>query len=67
MQFQFDSFYDFFDMAGHGPYVWACYGIAAVALTYIAMTPLWQRRKFLTDLQRTIKLEASEKQSFKAD
>ena len=67
MKFQFDSVYDFLNMAGHGPYVWACYGIAAVALTYLALTPFWGRRKFLADLQRTIKIETHEKQRLKND
>lgn len=62
MKFQFDSVSDFLMMAGHGPYVWACYGVGLLALGYLALTPIMARKKFLMDLQRTIKIEAQEKQ-----
>lgn len=47
MKFQFDSLQDFFQMSGHGPYVWACYGITFVVLLYLVVRPIRRRRRFV--------------------
>lgn len=47
MSFQFDSLQDFLQMSGHGPYVWACYGITFVVLLYLVLRPLSRRRRFI--------------------
>lgn len=47
MNFQFDSLYQFWYMNGHGPYVWASYGIAALVLVYLVAAPLWRKKRFL--------------------
>ncbi len=39
MQFRFDSLAEFIQMAGHGPYVWACYLAGLLAISYILMSP----------------------------
>ncbi len=52
MQFQFDSVSDLLAMAGHGPYVWAAYGITLVSLLYLVITPLRRRRSLLAALRR---------------
>lgn len=41
MEFQFDSLGAWLDMAGHGPYVWFCYGLA---LAVVLANWLWVRR-----------------------
>lgn len=47
MNFQFDSLQDLLQMSGHGPYVWACYGITFVVLVYLALRPVHRRRRFI--------------------
>lgn len=47
MNFQFDSLQDFLQMSGHGPYVWACYGITFVVLLYLVLRPIRRRRRFI--------------------
>lgn len=34
-------------MSGHGPYVWACYGITFVVLLYLVLRPIRRRRRFI--------------------
>lgn len=34
-------------MSGHGPYVWACYGITFVVLLYLVVQPIRRRRRFI--------------------
>ncbi|MGM8228472.1 heme exporter protein CcmD [Cellvibrio sp. ARAG 10.3] len=52
MNFQFDSFASFMAMNGHGPFVWAAYGITFVVLVYLLVSPLLQRRQFLRQQAR---------------
>ena len=47
MNFQFDSLQDFLQMSGHGPYVWACYGITFVVLLYLVVRPIRRCRRFI--------------------
>jgi heme exporter protein D len=61
LTFQFESLADFFTMAGHGPYVWACYGIGFLCLCYLALSPLRSRKVFLEELRRAQRIEAHEK------
>lgn len=54
MEFQFESLQAFFWMKGHGPYVWACYGISLAAFVLLAVVP-GQQRKQLFKLLRANK------------
>ncbi len=47
MNFQFDSRYEFLYMSGHGPYVWASYGVVAVVLVYLVIAPTWRKKRFM--------------------
>lgn len=47
MNFQFESLRDFALMNGHGPYVWAAYGISFAVLIYLVIAPLWRQRRFI--------------------
>ena len=47
----FDSFGAFIAMDGHGPYVWACYGVFFLMMGAVAWWSLRQRRLLMT-LQR---------------
>ncbi len=46
MKFQFESLQDFWYMNGHGPYVWASYGIVALVLVYLVAAPIWRKTRF---------------------
>ncbi len=56
MQFRFESFAEFMSMAGHGPYVWACYTAALVAIAYIILTPVMRKKGIRKQLERQEKL-----------
>lgn len=58
MQFRFDSFSEFMSMAGHGPFVWACYTAAVVAILYIVVSPFARKNAIKKQLQRQEKLSA---------
>ena len=47
MRFYFDNAADFWWMSGHGPYVWACYGVTLIVLIALAMGPTLRRAKFI--------------------
>lgn len=52
MNFQFDSLQDFFIMGGHGPYVWACYGITFALMLYLVIAPGLRTRHFVREQKR---------------
>lgn len=52
MQFQFENISAFLTMSGHGPYVWACYGITWASLIYLALSPILRRKSLLLQLKR---------------
>lgn len=62
LSFQFANLVEFWQMAGHGPYVWGCYGLTAAVLIYLAVTPVLRKKKFLAELQRQQKIAEREKQ-----
>lgn len=47
MRFYFDSWAEFFQMGGHGPYVWACFLITWVVLAYLLISPIVRRRRWI--------------------
>lgn len=51
--FQFSSLGELFWMDGHGPYVWASYAIAGVAIVGLVIAPSLRRRRFFR-IQRAI-------------
>lgn len=52
MTFQFESLQAFWTMAGHGPYVWGCYGVTALVLIYLVVSPLRRQKRFLQEQKR---------------
>ncbi|GAB3106220.1 heme exporter protein CcmD [Aestuariicella hydrocarbonica] len=60
MKFQFESLQGFLWMSGHGPYVWACYVITALALTYLLLSPVIKRRALMADLKRQARVREHE-------
>ncbi|MFT5117115.1 MAG: heme exporter protein D [Kiritimatiellia bacterium] len=57
MMFQFASLNDFFAMAGHGGYVWACYIITALALITVVYLPYRNKSQLFVQLKRQQRLE----------
>ena len=53
MEFQFDSFNAFMWMKGHGPYVWAAYGITLAGLCGLGLKIRSMHKNFFT-LQASI-------------
>ena len=55
MSFQFENLSAFLEMAGHGPYVWAAYGVSAVVLIWLLLRPISQKREVLRQIARELK------------
>jgi len=55
--FQFESLIDFATMGGHGPYVWASYGITAAALAALVILPSMKQRQLLIRLKRQQRID----------
>ncbi len=56
MNFQFDSLSDFWQMSGHGPFVWACYLVTALAIGYLLIAPIMAKKQFMKRLARQERL-----------
>ncbi len=48
---QFDSLAAAWQMAGHGPYVWACYAVFLIVLIALIGSPLTRQRRLLRELR----------------
>jgi len=59
MKFQFDSLDAFMQMKGHGVYVWASYAIVYTILIYLTLSPLLQKKAFLKQQKKWLKLQES--------
>jgi len=57
MNFQFDSFADFIQMGGHGPYVWFSFGIVFITMLFFGFQPNWQLKKFVKEQRRLQQLQ----------
>ncbi|WP_339668374.1 heme exporter protein CcmD [Dasania marina] len=44
-------------MDGHGPYVWAAYGITAVVLLLVIISPLMRKRRLLLQQRMQLRRE----------
>ena len=60
LEFAFDNVQQLWEMAGHGPYVWACYGITAFAIVGLAITPSFTKSAFVKRQRVLIEREESE-------
>jgi heme exporter protein D len=56
MKFQFESLADFIAMSGHGPYVWASYAITFIALIFLLVNPLLQKKALVKQQKKLHKL-----------
>jgi len=62
LKFQFESLIDFWQMAGHGPYVWACYALTFTSLGLLLWAPLRRRRALFEQLRRQQRITEHEQQ-----
>ena len=65
MTFQFETLLDFWNMAGHGPYVWASYGITWVGLIYLMLAPGRRRKQLLENIRRQARIESQQQSTQK--
>lgn len=56
----FSSFGEFIAMGGHGPYVWAAYGISLLVLVINLWLPLSARRTYLQGEARRLRREGQQ-------
>ena len=55
----FSGFDDLLRMGGHGPYVWASYGVTLAVILWLVISPLLRHRRLLADLARQQRREAA--------
>ena len=55
--FQFEDFEAFISMDGHGPYVWAAYGLSLAIMAWLALVPLRRQRVLLAKLRQRIQAQ----------
>ena len=57
LKLYFDSIESFIAMGGHGPYVWAAYGITVGVMLALVWTPVARRRRFIREQLGRIRRE----------
>ena len=57
MKFQFDSFQQMLEMAGHGPYVWTAVLVSLVVMAWLLVRPLQLHRANLKSIARQLRRE----------
>jgi heme exporter protein D len=55
----FDSLEALLAMEGHGPYVWAAYGITLLVLALVLSAPGRRRRRLLREVRGELRREAA--------
>ena len=53
----FSSWSDFWQMGGHGFYVWLSYAIAALVVAYNVVSAQWKKHAFFRQARRRLKRE----------
>jgi len=59
MAFQFEGLLDFLTMSGHGSYVWASYAVTLLALLFLVVIPIYQRKNLAQQIKRQQRIETS--------
>lgn len=52
LNWQFESWQAFWQMAGHGPYVWAAMAITALVMAVLVLVPLRRRKQLLNEIRK---------------
>ncbi|MBB5210735.1 heme exporter protein CcmD [Microbulbifer hydrolyticus] len=63
MQFQFEDFASFLAMNGHGPFVWAAYGVALLVLGALVALPLLRQKKLRREFDRQLRQEEARRRA----
>jgi len=63
MQFQFDNFAGFLAMNGHGPYVWAAYGVALLVLAALVAAPVMRQKRLRREFGRQLRQEEARRRA----
>ncbi|MCQ3830491.1 heme exporter protein CcmD [Microbulbifer elongatus] len=63
MEFQFDSLASFIAMDGHGPYVWASYGVALLVLATLAIVPSIRQKALRAEIGRKLRQEEARRRA----
>ncbi len=53
---------EFFNMGGYAVYVWSSYGIAAVVLTWIFISPILNRKSIIKELRMKYRQQQRQQQ-----
>ncbi|MFT6388642.1 MAG: heme exporter protein D [Cellvibrionaceae bacterium] len=59
MIFQFEGLLDFLTMSGHGSYVWASYAVTLLALMFLIIIPIHQKKQLAIQIKRQQRIESS--------
>jgi len=51
IRWQFQSWPEFWQMAGHGPYVWAAVAVTALVMVALIAAPIYRRRALLAEVR----------------
>jgi heme exporter protein D len=62
LSMRFDTFAEFLQMGGHGPYVWAAYGFTLVVVTANLWWPGLRLRKLVREERRVLQRNESGRQ-----
>ncbi|WP_231491541.1 heme exporter protein CcmD [Microbulbifer sp. HZ11] len=63
MEFQFDSLAGFLAMNGHGPYVWAAYGVALLAMAALVLVPTLRQKALRAEIARRVRQEEARRRA----
>lgn len=55
----FANAHELLHMNGHGPYVWASYGVAVATLSWLVLSPVLRGRRLLADIARRARRDAA--------
>jgi len=57
---------EFFNMGGYAVYVWSSYGLAAVLLTWMFITPIFNRKHIIRELKMKYRQQERQAQAEEA-
>lgn len=61
--FQFQDLQSFWWMDGHGPYVWFCYAVTFLGLTFLAVEPSLKKRRFIKQQKQLLAIKTAQQKN----